>query len=282
MFEGLLHWWRSRRHHLLVRTPLPHVMPPLVRLPVGTGAEMLALEGESMPSDMMLCGKCGLDLSVHVRRGNPDDDVARCEDGAAYEFRAGDWMQTCSGRRFWFLDPRSDEIHFDDIAVGLSNLCRFTGQCQPFYSVAQHSVFVAELVQALGGRIELARPALLHDGSEAYLSDLPRPLKYLMPEYKVIEKLAEDAIEKKFDITLSADDRALIKLADRIALHLERRALFADKLRWGEDGSAITRQADELRQWHEWPKVALTPLVAYQSFVAAWNKHMLQELSQRG
>src|ERR1700693_75116 len=60
--------------------------------------------------------------------------------------RKGDWIQTFTGRQFWPLDPRPEEVCIEDIAHGLSNECRFAGQCRSFYSVAQHSVLCARNV----------------------------------------------------------------------------------------------------------------------------------------
>ena len=218
-------------------------------------------------NEAWLCGQCGLNLDEHTRDG---EGAAHCHDMRLYVPRRGDWMQTCSGARFWFLDPQPEEIVFDDIAVGLANLCRYTGQVRSFYSVAQHSVFVSELVQALGGEPKLQRAALLHDASEAYLSDLPRPLKYLLTEYRVIEKDVERVIEAAFAIELTDAERALLKLADRMALQLERRALFADELRWAGDGE-YAQYAKQLNRWRRWPERTEPPMVAYASFVANWN-----------
>ena len=95
------------------------------------------------------------------------------------------WVQTASGRRMDLVSPRAEDILLDDIAVGLSNLCRFTGQVRAgFYSVAQHSVHVAERVLALTGDVDLARCGLMHDAPEAYIHDLASPIKRLLPQYR--------------------------------------------------------------------------------------------------
>lgn len=97
----------------------------------------------------------------------------------------GDWIYTASGRKFWPLDPRPDEIHIQDIAEHLSGICRWNGACSPKYSVAEHSVRVARAAEArLRGRCQtperirlVALAGLLHDASEAYLCDLVSPMK---------------------------------------------------------------------------------------------------------
>lgn len=90
----------------------------------------------------------------------------------AVDQRRGDWIQTYSGRRFWPLDPRTEDVCLDDIAHALSNLCRFTGHVKTFYSVAQHCVLASRAVHP-----DVAMLALLHDAAEAYLGDIARPWK---------------------------------------------------------------------------------------------------------
>ena len=104
------------------------------------------------------------------------------------EGRRGMWMHTSLGGRFWPGDPRPEEVFMSDIANGLAMTCRFNGQCEGFYSVAQHSVLVADAVRDFRypgcdgkrdweRRLPAAYPiALLHDSAEAYISDVGRPV----------------------------------------------------------------------------------------------------------
>jgi hypothetical protein len=93
--------------------------------------------------------------------------------------RLGGWIQTFLGSQFWPTDPRASEIHLADIAHALSNQCRFAGHCKRFYSVAEHSVEVSLVAEHCSdGDLAAARWGLLHDAAEAYLVDLPRPIKY--------------------------------------------------------------------------------------------------------
>ena len=85
------------------------------------------------------------------------------------------FLPTCTGRRVHIADPLPDEIDIEDIAHGLSHVCRFAGHVPLYYSVAQHSLLVSELLDE-----RTAMWGLLHDASEAYLHDLTRPLKRVM------------------------------------------------------------------------------------------------------
>jgi 5'-nucleotidase len=82
------------------------------------------------------------------------------------------WIQTYVGKQFWPLAPRAEDLDILDIAHSLSLQCRFNGHSRVFYSVADHSVRVAENLPR-----DLALWGLLHDAAEAYLGDLSRPLK---------------------------------------------------------------------------------------------------------
>ena len=87
------------------------------------------------------------------------------------------YLSTYTGKKFYPYDPRPEQICIEDIAHGLSMLCRFAGQCRFFFSVAEHSIAVAHLLPA-----NLKLFGLLHDASEAYLADLPRPVKAGLPD----------------------------------------------------------------------------------------------------
>ena len=86
-------------------------------------------------------------------------------------------MHTFSGKLFDFANVQVDQIDIADIARGLARQCRFAGQTVRFYSVAEHSIHCASLARQLGAGIGIQLGCLLHDGHEAYTSDLVRPLK---------------------------------------------------------------------------------------------------------
>lgn len=131
---------------------------------------------------------------------------------------------TASGAYLNLEHPfQSEAIDIEVIAHALSNICRFGGHTSSFYSVAQHSVLVSEIV-----RPGLQLKALLHDAAEAYLGDVIKPLKVLLPEYARLERLVEEAIADKFGISSAYE--AEIKKADMVLLATERRDLMVDQL----------------------------------------------------
>jgi hypothetical protein len=143
--------------------------------------------------------------------------------------RVGGVVCTASGIPFYPLDPRPDEIRIEDIAHALSNMCRWTGHVKEFYSVAEHSVRVSwELALRHGGNAPLARAGLLHDASEAYLVDVPRPVKHLpmLSPYRDAEALLQSAIARKFGCELEdAADRVRLEVVDDVLLATEWRDL---------------------------------------------------------
>lgn len=130
----------------------------------------------------------------------------------------GPVIQTRMGFYFDLEHPWRSYVHIVDIAHALSNLCRFSGHCREFYSVAQHSVLVATIAPP-----EHALAALLHDAAEAYCGDVSAPLKCLLPDYRKVQREIERAVAGRFG--LPADVPEVVKRADLVALATERRDL---------------------------------------------------------
>lgn len=133
------------------------------------------------------------------------------------------WFQTYTGKRFDFLDwSNGNPIDIKDIAHSLSLQCRFAGHCREFYSVAEHSVRVAEILPP-----HLQRWGLLHDAAEAYVQDIVRPRKQLLHREFSTIRMWEQGIEKyvwgKFG--LEGDMPPEVKWADTVLLMTERRDL---------------------------------------------------------
>jgi len=105
---------------------------------------------------------------------------------------------TYSGEEFTPLDPNIDQIHIEDIAHSLSLLCRANGHIDYFFSVAQHSLNCTAEAKARGYSMRLQLACLLHDASESYISDLTRPVKYYITQYKEVETRLQAVIYNKF------------------------------------------------------------------------------------
>ncbi len=138
----------------------------------------------------------------------------------------GPSIQLRSGGGFNPLEPDPASIHIEDIAHALSNQCRFAGHVRDFYSVAQHSVLCCR--QVLPPESQLAM--LMHDASEAYLVDLPRPLKAAFPQYAEIEDRLMEVIAGKYGFQWPMTEA--MKLIDNRMLFTEKRDLM-EPADWG-------------------------------------------------
>lgn len=125
-----------------------------------------------------------------------------------------DKIRTYSGIYIDVFNPKPSDITIEDIATGLSRQPRWSGQSKVFYSVARHSIEVAQLASK-----ELKIAALLHDASEAYLGDMPSPIKSRLPDYKKMEENLMKCIALKFDFQYPLNPD--VKLFDEYRLKIE-------------------------------------------------------------
>ena len=164
-----------------------------------------------------------------------------------------------SGAYFDLLDPAGSDFTIHDIAHGLSHTCRYAGQCNGFYSVAEHSWHTSFLVPE---HLQLA--ALMHDAAEAFIGDVTRPLKSLLPDYKRIERGVEDAIAARFGII--GMDAPEVKRADLAMLAAEQAQIMPSHAdAWAVLGGIIPAPVDVV-MW--------TPPVA-----KAWFLHRFEQLT---
>lgn len=149
--------------------------------------------------------------------------------------RKGPWMVTRSGHRFYPLDPRPCDVCLEDIGAALGKICRFGGHAQRFYSVAEHSMRVAELLPP-----KLAMLGLLHDAAEAYVGDMIQPLKKGMPAFKEIERGVQNAVWMAFNMWRPTPvEMAAVRIADLRMLVTERRDLLTSACgEWGKEVEA--------------------------------------------
>lgn len=134
----------------------------------------------------------------------------------------GPWIETYTGKKYSFLNPRVDQIDAVDIAHALSKICRFTGHTKWAYSVGQHCLLVSAHLSNTGYSNPIALAGLLHDAPEAYVSDLSSPLKSLLPIYRDIEASAASVVEERYGLLPGALNDPRVEDADRAVTERER------------------------------------------------------------
>lgn len=168
-------------------------------------------------------------------------------------------ITTASGKFFDILKPEEYEYDIEEIATALSNLCRYTGHVNTFYSVAEHSVLVSRIVPE-----KLALAGLLHDASEAFLGDVSSPLKALLPEYKEIERRVQRAIANAFDLGDSLDHPAVHE-ADKRMYWQERQSV-------ANNGVRDTLWHQDLRATRKVEAMGMSPMMARRMFVKRYKE----------
>jgi hypothetical protein len=180
------------------------------------------------------------------------------------DWRQGNWLGTNLGYRISLDDPNPDSINMNDVACGLSKIARFNGQTRQFYSVAEHCMNVAKLVPD-----KHKLQALLHDASEAYICDIPTPLKRMLGDtYKDIETRLQNAIGKACGVNLNPLHE-VVKRADRIMLITEHHALQQMPADWGPD------YEDEI-VFHDFRPLGLKPDEVAKKYLEAYQLYEKQ------
>lgn len=153
------------------------------------------------------------------------------------EKKMSNYLGLFSGGKFHLQDMIPEEIKIKDITHALSMICRFGGHSRYFYSVAQHSLNVMKMMKDDGYTTDIILYGLLHDASEAYLGDIPRPLKQMLPEYEIIEEKLQKVIwehfKKQYGLPIPGSTQlSLVKTYDDYALSMEAKALFSNSTKW--------------------------------------------------
>lgn len=177
-----------------------------------------------------------------------------------------------SGHLFNIANPDPDDFRISDIAHALGNLCRFGGHVRNFYSIAQHSVYVSYLVPH-----HKRKAALLHDGTEAYMVDLPRPVKRMFPEYSVQEKILGGKLAMAFGLPVDAFEDQDIHQADDLMLALEIAALTVNPEVYYATG--VARPDRTIRSVDSGFKL-WSPMGAKGRFLLRYNQLIEEELEQ--
>ena len=162
------------------------------------------------------------------------------------------WIETYTQKRFNIFNFTRDDISLLDIAHSLALQCRYNGHCKKFYSVAEHSCLMSSYVYVIHGR-PAGLYALLHDASEAYLCDLPRPIKPHLKEYYQIESRIQEAIEQKYVGKIPNAVRAYIKVLDSRILLDEKAVLMGNNIPWNLPGQPLNV---EIKNW-DWRKAEM-------------------------
>jgi hypothetical protein len=163
------------------------------------------------------------------------------------------WIQTHTGRAFYPFAPRLEDIDIEDIAHALSMQCRYAGHVKRFYSVAEHCIHIAEALLRDGQPRHVVAAGLMHDATEAYLVDLPRPVKNMLPGYKDAEVRLAAVIAEKF--RLPPVEPPIVKEYDTRILRNEAEALL---------GPAVDGWWDEIEP--------LEGLVIHETMKPEWAK----------
>lgn len=128
---------------------------------------------------------------------------------------------------YFDFDKLEDEsqITITDIAHALSHCCRYSGHCNRFFSVAEHCILAAKYAEACGLSVNDQLYWLLHDATEAYMADVPSPLKRMLSEYKKLEEKLLDTVLRKYGVTKPEDTSTI----DLVILRKEAEVLFTFK-----------------------------------------------------
>ena len=154
------------------------------------------------------------------------------------------WIQTISGKKFPIDQPDPSLIDIEDIAHALSLLVRFNGHCTRFYSVAEHSVHVSHEIDP-----SLALAGLLQDAAEAYLGDVPSPLKRELGDFKQFEHRMESAIGAAFGIDAALFKDSELKRADTQLLVDEKAVLMVAEPEEWPAGAPAVKNPGQIECW---------------------------------
>lgn len=141
-----------------------------------------------------------------------------------------DFITTYTKVHFTPITPKSEDVRIDDIAHALSLMTRANGHFKRFYSVAQHSINCAHEARAMGEDKEIQLACLLHDASEAYISDITRPVKKNLPEYLKVEDRLQNVIHKAFGIEPTPEVRSCVSKIDNTMLWHEFLQLMDERI----------------------------------------------------
>lgn len=181
--------------------------------------------------------------------------------------RDNNYIHTYTGKKFYFQDPKPEDFSLVDIAHALAQTPRFGGHCRFHYSVAQHCLAMADMLDTPEEKLY----ALLHDASEAYIGDLPRPIKRAMPAFKNAEDVIHAAIFEWAGLDPVLPD--VIHYLDHHCVRNEAEHLFSPVPKWVEDFDRLPTYPGKYFVWK--------PHAYWENLYYTTAKHLFDEV-QRG
>jgi uncharacterized protein len=162
-------------------------------------------------------------------------------------YRAATFIETYTGRAFWPLKPAKEAISVIDIAHALSNQCRYSGHVRFFYSVAQHCCLLAMWLSEHGGTPLECLQILMHDAAEAYLVDIPRPVKQYMPQYRIWDHAINDVVRD----WMGWKDLPIMPIQDELdsRIIVDERAALMDQARLNDWGHKMAPVGVSITPW---------------------------------
>lgn len=206
-------------------------------------------------------------------------------------------IETYTGTFVNVACPHSSTICIDDIAHGLAQTCRYGGQSTEYYSVAEHAVFVSRHLEEQGAPLYIQLAGLHHDDAEAYLGDIPRPIKKLLdPQYSELTEKMNVAVTRALAWTpaplqfmwgVQAYELPEVKAADNFALFTEARAGLVPSRgegwagqanNWDLEVEAVEREQDLPEYWHgglPWQVAEVQYIMRHWHLVAERKKELV-------
>ena len=167
------------------------------------------------------------------------------------------WTHTSRGRALDLLDPKADDIDLDEVALALSNQCRYAGCIRHFYSVAEHCVLLARWLGARGCSRDVQLAGLLHDGAEAYTGDITWPMQQVLWGDDAIAKVVRERYRRcQWRLDQLIAERAGLRDAGLMHCHAIKEA----DLRILLDERAVLLTEPPPRPWPVESEMGLTPL----------------------
>lgn len=160
------------------------------------------------------------------------------------------WLETYTGVKFDLVNPKVEQVDIIDIAHVLSKAERFANHLRTRFTVAQHSIICAKLAEKLGHSKVIQLYLLTHDFSEAYIVDVPRPLKNLMTDYKVIENKIQQVMYNFVGLSEPTEEEMkIIDEIDNLSLFYEAELLTRNIDNWSVNLKIPDKSVDVPEDW---------------------------------